>query len=59
MPVLVIKETGIDTNEKPIWHSVEFYPNNSIRFGLLRRGLKNPERGKAENERHNLKEVTP
>lgn len=36
-PVLVIKETGIDTNEKPIWHSVELYPNNSIRFGLLRR----------------------
>lgn len=36
-PVLVIKETGIDTNEKPIWHSVELYPDNSIRFGLLRR----------------------
>jgi GntR family transcriptional regulator len=36
-PVLVINETGFDLNETPIWHSRELYPDNSIRFGLLRR----------------------
>jgi len=36
-PVLILEEIGYSQFEKPIWHSREIYPNNSISFNLVRR----------------------
>jgi GntR family transcriptional regulator len=35
-PVLVIEEVGYNADERPVWHSYEFYPGNQMSFELIR-----------------------
>lgn len=36
-PVLVLQQVGYGSQEYPIWCTHEYYPDNSLRFGLVRR----------------------
>lgn len=35
-PILVIEEVGYNTDERPIWHSYEYYPPSKMTFELIR-----------------------
>jgi len=36
-PMLVINETGYNADERPVFHSLEYYPGNHMSFELVRR----------------------
>ena len=36
-PMLVISETGYNADERPVFHSLEYYPGNHMSFELVRR----------------------
>jgi GntR family transcriptional regulator len=36
-PMLVISETGYNADERPVFHSLEYYPGNYMSFELVRR----------------------
>jgi GntR family transcriptional regulator len=36
-PMLIIRQVGYGPNEKPVWCTHEYYPEDSFRFGVVRR----------------------